>query len=175
MNRYQISSALGKWVVYAHNEEQASLIANLLINQDGIDFTIHCLDKEEKQMTNWYDHDNQEMVSLPPVGEIVFANIEIETLKVKILEHTFNGVNNIAVCRVINDNINPNLGTLGYYQNFYPLDWKKKKEKKELVRRSADELVVFNDVLGLKLSKTDFRDITEHLYNLGYLKLPESK
>mgnify|MGYP003543609698 CR=1 FL=1 len=168
MNRYQISSALGKWVVYAHNEEQASLISKLLIQQDNIDYTIHRLDKEEQQMTNWYDYDNQEMVSLPPVGEIVITDHSDENLKVKILEHTFNGVSNIAVCRVISD-FDPNLGRLGYYQNFFPSDWNKNEGKNKLIN------IIFDYTQHRRGEGLTYYDIATELYALGYLKLPEDR
>ena len=168
MNRYQISSALGKWVVYAHNEEQASLISKLLIQQDNIDYTIHRLDKEEQQMTNWYDYDNQEMVSLPPVGEIVITDHSDENLKVKILAHTFNGVSNIAVCRVISD-FDPNLRRLGYYQNFFPPDRNKNEGRNKLIN------IIFDYTQHRRGEGLTYYDIATELYALGYLKLPEDR
>lgn len=125
---------------------------------------------------DWYDYEKKEALKLPPVGEIVitYSNHIDKEFKVKILEHTNNGVSDICVCREIND-LCPNLGGVGYYSRFKPLDWEKDVRKRDMITRSANELVVFNDVLGLKLSKTDFRDITEHLYDLGYLKFPDDK
>ena len=121
-------------------------------------------------MTNWYDYNNQEMVSLPLVGEIVLTNAGEETFKVKILEHTFNGVSNIAVCRVIDDSINPNLGRLGYYQYFYPMDRNTYIEKKNLIRNVADYIYHSSDI-----SRRDSHAIAHGLDNKGYLKFPEDK
>lgn len=120
-------------------------------------------------MTNWYDYNNQEMVSLPPVGEIVFADAGEETFKVKILEHTNNGFYDIAVCRVISD-FDPNLGKLGYYQYFYPLDRNTYIEKRNLIRNVADYIYHSSDI-----SCGDSHAIAHGLNNKGYLKSPEDK
>lgn len=121
-------------------------------------------------MTNWYDYENQEMVSLPPVGEIVFTcNSEDKVLKVKILEHTNNGMCDICVCRVIDERFSPNLGRLGYYQNFFPSDWRKDEGKKELIDK-ATQIIWQN---SNELEKDEARYIAKQLYRLGYLKLPE--
>lgn len=119
-------------------------------------------------MTNWYDYYNHEMVSLPPVGEIVFTNAGEEIFKVKILEHTFNGVSNIAVCRVIDDSINPNLGRLGYYQHFYPLDWNKVELKNKLIFAVYDNMT-------LRMADLTLWEKLDILYDQGYLKFPEDK
>lgn len=122
-------------------------------------------------MTNWYDYSNQEMVSLPPVGEIVLTcNSEDKVLKVKILEHTNNGMCDICVCRVIDERFSPNLGTLGYYQYFYPLDRNTYIEKKNLIRNVADYIYHSSDI-----SRGDSHAIAHGLANKGYLKLPEDK
>lgn len=119
-------------------------------------------------MTNWYDYNNQEMVGLPPVGEIVYnLNPKDEVLKVKILEHTNNGFCNIAVCRVIDTTLDPNLGSLGYYQYFYPLDWNKDELKNKLINAVYDNMLEMD---GLTLW-----DKLDVLYDHGYLKFPEDK
>lgn len=126
--------------------------------------------KGEYKMTNWYDYNNQEMVSLPPIGEIVFTNAGEETFKVKILEHTYNGVSNIAVCRVIDDSINPNLGRLGYYQHFYPLDWNRNEGKNKLIDKAVQ--IMYDNACA---TKGELINGVKRLYELGYLKFPEDK
>lgn len=121
---------------------------------------------KEKQMTDWYDYEKKRAVSLPPVGEIVFADTDEGLIKTKVLEHTNNGVSDIAVCRVINDS-HPNLGKLGYYHRFKPLDWEKDVRKDKLI---DTVLMLMLDMGGLS-----FKAALTELYDLGYLKFPEEK
>lgn len=127
--------------------------------------------KEEISMTNWYDYNNQEMVSLPPVGEIVIVITDHseENLKVKILEYTNNGFCDVAVCQIISD-FDPNLGRLGYYQYFYPLDLKQASEKKKLIDKAVQ--IMYDNACA---TKGELINGVKRLYELGYLKSPEDK
>lgn len=121
-------------------------------------------------MTDWYDYEKKEMVSLPPVGEVAITNHSEEQIKVKILEHTNNGVSVIAVCRVIDDNINPNLGRLGYYGHFKPLDWEKDVRKDKLIDKAVQ--IMYDNACA---TKGELINGVKRLYDLGYLKFPEGE
>ena len=123
---------------------------------------------KEKQMTDWYDYENKKAISLPPVGDIVitYSDRIDKEFKVKILEHTNNGVSDICVCRVINDS-HPNLGKLGYYLWFKPLDWEKDVRKDKLID-TVCKLILDMGGLSYKAAFTE-------LYDLGYLKFPEEQ
>lgn len=122
---------------------------------------------KEKQMTDWYDYENKKAISLPPVGEIVitYSDRIDKEFKVKILEHTNNGVSDICVCREIND-LCPNLGGVGYYSRFKPLDWEKDVRKDKLID------TVYNLMCDMG---GDLRNRLDKIYDLGYLKFPEEK
>ena len=127
-------------------------------------------EKRAKERKNWYDYDKQEMVRLPPVGEIVFANAEDKPFKVKILEHIFDGVTNIAACRVIYDSIDLHVGRLSYYQHFCPLDWNKDEGKNKLIDKAVQ--IMYDNACA---TKGELIDGVKKLYELGYLKSPEDK
>ena len=169
MNRYMITSVLGKWVVYAFNELEVSIMAKSLIQRDNVDYTIHRLDTEEKQMTNWYDYDKLEMMSLPPVGTRC--------------ERHYNGECGRAVCTIIShhklvievehliDNYNNGLVVCGENDliRFRPLDWNKNEGRNKLIN------IIFDYTQHRRGEGLTYYDIATELYALGYLKLPEDR
>lgn len=127
--------------------------------------------KGEQTMTNWYDYDNQEMVSLPPVGEIVFADESYSSdniVKVKILEHNYEDGENFCACRKINDG--QDLGYLSYFRDFRPLDWDKDEGKKKLIDEAVQ--IMYDNACA---TKGELINGVKRLYELGYLKSPEDK
>lgn len=116
-------------------------------------------------MTNWYDYDNQEMVSLPPVGEEVYVNtfnvdgeFIREDYKVIVI-----GYHKDKVVFFYNNDYYSEIA-----DKFRPLDWNKNEGKTKLIDHVSD--AIYTRDTGVSIY-----DVVVELYELGYLKFPEDK
>jgi len=113
----------------------------------------------------WYDYTNQKALRLPPVGVECEVGFVREWSKTHIVAHHIDGI------RAIHCQDGFSTGELGYGSAvaFRPLDWSRKAEAER--KRVVDAVWKESN----KLHGHHSWDVFAHLYELGFLRMPEDK
>lgn len=126
--------------------------------------------KGEQTMTNWYDYNNQEMVSLPPVDtECEWSTTHSSQWgRCQIISHNHLVIYSFSPHGVRYD---------GLYMfedktalSFRPLDWNKDEGKNKLIDEAVQ--IMYDNACA---TKGELINGVKRLYELGYLKSPEDK
>lgn len=127
--------------------------------------------KKEREMekiinnTNWYDYEQQRIISKPPINsKVLYDDYKKGLIEVIILGYHPNPDNDAVWSQAIHSfGDDTNYSTDSVY-NFRPLDWDKLSKRKQAITYAMELIPArgsFEEILGL-------------LYDAGVLKLPES-
>jgi len=116
---------------------------------------------------DWYDYEAQQAISLPPIGTKCQVWIDEAFVDCTVIHHANNSAQDVAAFKASQFEY-CDVGRLGWSVDFRPLDWNRKAEaeKKQTIEEAYRHWANY---------PSGSIDSFEFLYDLGFLRMPESK
>jgi hypothetical protein len=118
-----------------------------------------------ENVSDWYDYEAQQAISLPPVGTKCQVWIDEVFVDCTVIHHANNSVQDVAAFKASQFEY-CDVGRLGWSVDFRPLDHNRKAEaeKKRVVDAAYDE--------AIKAGCVDFGQWLSVIYDAGFLRMP---